>query len=107
METLPHGCSAAVSGGTILVGVTYDDIGTKIDQGSAWAFLLDEVAPVTSSAVVPHANSAGCHKTPVHVALSASDDLTGVASTEYRLAGASGWTPYTVPFPVGIQGAST
>ena len=101
------GSSVALSGDTALVGALHDDVGPNIDQGSAYVFLLDGVAPVTTASFAPPANAAGWRKNWVTVTLGATDDLTGVASSAYQLQGAAGWTTYTKPFQVKTQGVST
>jgi len=101
------GSSVALSGDTALVGALHDDVGANTDQGSAYVFLLDGVAPVTTASFAPPANAAGWRKNWVTVTLGATDDLTGVASSAYRSQGAATWTPYTEPFQVKTQGAST
>ena len=95
------GHSVALSGDTALVGTP--------GQGVAYAFVVapDLIAPTTTvSGVRP-----GWSKTPVTVTLSASDNPlgSGVASTQYRLQGASDWTTYSGPFQfqVTAQGRSS
>jgi hypothetical protein len=100
------GYAVALSGATSVAGARADDFGANNDQGSAYVFLLDGVAPVTSATLAPAANAAGWCKAPVTVTLSAGDDLTGVAASEYRLTGAAAWTPYAAPFVVSTQGSS-
>jgi hypothetical protein len=62
--------------------------------------ILDTVPPSTVVSGVP----AGSSSTPVTATLTATDATSGVASTEYRLQGATGWTPYAAPFVLGAQG---
>jgi hypothetical protein len=108
------GSSVALAGDTALVGAPLDDVvnpdkknDVRADQGSAYVFALqaDGVAPVTSAALAPAANAAGWRKA-VTVALTASDDLSGVASRRYRQLGAV-WTSYAAPFVITTQGVST
>jgi FG-GAP repeat len=101
------GCAVALSGDTVLVGAYWDDVGANLQQGSAYVFPTDGVAPVTTASVAPPANEFGWHAAPVTLSLQASDALSGVAATDYRLAGAAGWTPYGGPFSVSSPGIST
>jgi len=57
-------------------------------------FVLDGVAPTTSAALAPAANAAGWHNGPVTVTLSATDDLSGVNKTYYRLGDSGAYTQY-------------
>ena len=98
------GFSAAFSGDSCLVGATFDHVGGNADQGSCYVFLPgppDTTPPTTTASGVP----ATWAKTAT-ITLTASDDLSGVASTEYRLQGAASWTAYGAPFPAPA-GAST
>jgi hypothetical protein len=101
------GCAVALSGDTVIVGAYLDDVGANLQQGSAYVFPTDGVAPITTASVAPPATQSGWHAAPVTVSLQARDALSGVAATDYRLAGAAGWTPYTGPFSVGTPGVST
>ena len=61
---------------------------------------IDATAPATEVAVRTTAKS-------TEVTFTASDGGSGVASTEYRLKGAAGWTSYLAPFEVSTPGTST
>ncbi|WP_157882222.1 OmpL47-type beta-barrel domain-containing protein [Streptomyces rubellomurinus] len=67
---------------------------------------VDTAAPVTTATADPPPNGAGWNNGDVAVALSATDDLSGVARTEYTLDG-GGWTTYTGPVPVTTAGVHT
>jgi hypothetical protein len=102
------GLSVAISGDTAVVGAFADDVGANMNQGSAYAFVLDDSAPVTTASTAPAANPGGWNNAaPVTVTLAATDAGSGVATTEYRLAGAAAWTPYAAPFAVTGQGVSS
>jgi hypothetical protein len=101
------GYSVAIAGDTALAGAPYDTVGANTYQGSTYAFLLDGTPPTSSAAASPAPNAAGWNTTAVTVTLSASDAISGVASTEYRVQGAAGWTPYAGAFPVAAEGAYT
>jgi hypothetical protein len=100
------GSSVSVAGETALVGSPNHTVGANPAQGAAYAFLLDG-PPVTTATVGPSPNAAGWNKTAVTVMLNATDELAGVAYTEYRAAGAAAWTPYAAPFTVSTAGATS
>jgi hypothetical protein len=97
--------SVALSADTAVVGASRHDVGGNDNQGSAYAFVLDGDAPVTTATLTPAANARGWNKTAVTVSLLASDALSGVASTEYRRGGAA-WTPYAASFSIAAQGVT-
>jgi len=57
---------------------------------------VDATPPVTTAAAIPSPNAAGWNNSDVTVTLSATDDSSGVALTQFALDGAS-WTTYTTP----------
>ena len=65
--------------------------------------LQDQVPPVTTAALEGTVGDAGWYRSGVTVILTASDDRSGVAYTEYNLNG-SGWTRYTNPVNVSANG---
>jgi hypothetical protein len=91
-----------------LVGAPYHQVGANASQGSAYVFLLDSTAPTTSAALAPLANAAGWNNGPVTVTLSASDDLSGVNKTYYRLGDSGAYTQYNAAAkPVVAASGST
>ncbi|WP_409340277.1 discoidin domain-containing protein [Paenibacillus sp. MBLB4367] len=70
----------------------------SIDRGN------DTAPPETTALVAPSEPDGlhGWYVHPVTVTLSAQDDLSGVASTEYSLDG-GGWQPYAAPFAIGVD----
>jgi len=97
------GFAAAVSGDTALLGAPSC---TGARPGTAYVFVLDGAVPVTTAALTPAPNALGWYKAPVIVALTASDDVPGVVSTEYRRQGAANWQAYAAPFKNPTQGVS-
>jgi hypothetical protein len=67
---------------------------------------IDKTAPVTTAAPDRAANSNGWYKADVTVTLAATDNLSGVAKTEYNLDGA-GWTAYTTPVAISAEDIHT
>ncbi|WP_211326469.1 sialidase family protein [Paenibacillus flagellatus] len=67
----------------------------------------DAVPPATEAAVTPDepGGANGWYVGDVTVALSATDDRSGVARTEYRLNGGA-WTAYEGPIAVAAEGAT-
>ena len=88
------GVWAALDGGSALVGACGDDVGSAINQGSAYVFALDMSAPVTSAVLSPLPNGAGWNRVAVTVTLSATDDVSGVDKTWYRLGDAGDYSIY-------------
>jgi hypothetical protein len=67
---------------------------------------IDATAPTAQSALSPAPNANGWLRTPVEVALSATDNQSGVSSIYYQVDnGASG--PYSAPFTVSSAGVHT
>ncbi len=66
----------------------------------------DTTPPVTSIACGGAACGTGWYTAAVTVTLSATDDLSGVASTFYRVDTGS-WTEYTAPFTISTDGSHT
>ncbi len=85
-----------------LLNVFQSCLGTP-DVARTVSVKIDTIAPTTAVSGVP----SGWSETPVTVTLTADDAGSGVASTEYRLQGAAGWTTYAAPFSVSAQGSST
>ena len=97
------GTSVAISGATMFMGAPFHAVAGLAAAGSIYAFAFDVTPPVTVATGIP----AGWSKSPVTVSLSATDDLSGVALTQYRLVGSPTWITYTGPFVVSAEGSST
>jgi len=66
----------------------------------------DTSAPVSTAQATPAPNPAGWNSSDVTVTLSASDDISGVARTEYDL-DAAGWTLYSAPLVLSTDAVHT
>jgi Peptidase family M1 domain len=88
--------------GTHTVTFFSTDAAGAIEQKRSIEILVND-PPVTTAALLP-APVNGVSTTPVDVALTARDDLAGVAGTEYRVDG-GGFQPYAGPFTVSGLGA--
>lgn len=66
----------------------------------------DTTPPTTTAIVTPTPNAAGWNRTDVAVTLNATDDISGVARTEYNLDGA-GPTVVTGPITITTEGIHT
>ena len=97
------GTSVAVSSGAMFMGAPFHAVSGLASAGAVYAFVFDVTPPVTVASGIP----AGWSKTPVTVTLIATDDLSGVATTQYRLLGSPTWITYAGPFVVSAQGSST
>jgi methionine-rich copper-binding protein CopC len=96
----------AVSGeGMHTVGYTVTTVDGVVTTGST-TFGIDTVPPVTSATVTPTPNAAGWNNTGVNVILSATDDRSGVAVTQYQLDGGA-WETYQGPIPITAEGVHT
>ncbi|MFK7695001.1 OmpL47-type beta-barrel domain-containing protein [Paenibacillus sp. HJGM_3] len=67
--------------------------------------VVDRTPPVTQAAVSPATGKNGWYVSDGMVTLSVEDNLSGAASTQYRLNG-SAWTPYSQPVAVSQEGAN-
>jgi hypothetical protein len=88
------GDMVALSGDNALAGAFYDDVGANADQGSAYAFTLDLVAPTTTLALAPAADGRGWNDSAVTVTLSAADSGSGPDKTYYSLDGGDSISVY-------------
>lgn len=68
---------------------------------------LDKSPPTTTASLSGIAGRSGWYRSDVTVTLAATDNLSGVAGTEYSLDGGATWRPYTAPFAVAQEGKHT
>jgi PKD repeat protein/type 1 glutamine amidotransferase len=93
----------AVSGdGSHEVRYRSTDAAGNVEEARALAVKVDAAAPLTSATFAPP-NDGGWNAGAVPVTLSAADEASGVAATEYSLDGGA-WTPYTEPVDVSGDG---
>lgn len=74
--------------------------------GGASIVIVDDTPPVTALTTAPAEPTTGWFRTNVIAQLAATDDISGVAKTEYRMNGGS-WTTYSAPFEVSTEGDTT
>ena len=100
------GLSLALSGGTAVVGAPSKS-GGGAPADSAYAYLLDGTAPVTTATGLQALSTAAWQKIPAQVSLSAADTTGGVglAATYYTIDGGAQQT-YAAPFTLA-DGAHT
>lgn len=67
---------------------------------------IDDQPPVTSIDVLGTSGEGGWHISPVTVYLNATDDISGVNHTYYKL-GSGSWQEYTAPFSMSSNGNQT
>ncbi|MYV54658.1 family 16 glycoside hydrolase [Streptomyces sp. SID3212] len=67
----------------------------------------DTTAPTTSAAVTGQQNTDGAYVGSATVAVSATDEGSGVGTTEFALGADGAWQPYTAPVVVNTVGSHT
>ena len=67
------------------------------------SFMIDKTAPTTTATVEGFSGETGYYSSNISVQGNATDNLSGVARTEYRING-SDWTTYLEPFSIGAEG---
>jgi photosystem II stability/assembly factor-like uncharacterized protein len=88
--------------GTSVYECRSTDNAGNVEAAKTFTVRIDAGAPTTVASGVP----AGWSNVPVTVTLTATDALSGVAASAYRLLGAASWTSYGAPFTVSAQGTS-
>lgn len=76
---------------------------------SAWStesFGLDLTPPSTTASLAGTGGAGGWYTGPVTITLAATDAMSGVSVTQYRIDGGA-WQTYSVPFRVALDGAHT
>jgi uncharacterized lipoprotein YddW (UPF0748 family) len=80
----------------------------NVAPGTVADAVPDTLAPATTAAASPSTPNGqnGWYTSDVGVTLSASDNCSGVASTEYSTDGGQSWQPYEGAFTVGAEGTN-
>jgi hypothetical protein len=65
----------------------------------------DLTPPTTTASVTGTAGQPGYYRSAVDIRLVGTDDLSGVAKTEYSLDNGTTWTPYTAPVHLSADGS--
>ncbi|MFD0694327.1 OmpL47-type beta-barrel domain-containing protein [Paenibacillus sp. GCM10027628] len=78
----------------------------NVEEAKSLSFQTDAKAPVTTTVVTPAEPDGlnGWYTHPVTVALSATDNQSGVARTEYSFDNGSSWTIYNAPVILDREG---
>jgi cytochrome c len=101
-----YGEPFAVSGdGSHEVRYRSTDAAGNVEEAKTLSVKVDATTPLTTAQFAPP-NDGGWNNGGVPVTLSAADDTSGVAGTEYSLDGGA-WTPYTEPVDVSGDGTHT
>lgn len=99
-----YGAPFTVSGdGDHMVGYRSTDVAGNVERDEALSLRIDTLAPDTVARLSGTAGAAGWWRSPVHVALDASDATSGVEESEIDIDG-SGWAAYADPVLVSGQG---
>ena len=85
---------------------TFADVAGNTRSATVTAINIDLTSPRTTATPSPAANASGWWRTAVSVTLAATDNLSGVATTQYMLDGGV-WTPYVSPVAVTTAGIHT
>jgi len=96
---------AYVSAGIVTVRLEVRD-SVGLTDNATNTVVVDGAAPTTASGLSGTAGSGGWYTSAVSVSLSATDDLSGVEQTRYRLDGGS-WTTYGSAFQISTDGSHT
>ncbi|GAA2353682.1 hypothetical protein GCM10010404_01860 [Nonomuraea africana] len=94
-----------VPSGTAKLYLTFNGADFDVDDFTLVRGPKDTAAPVTTAKLSSAAGPSGWHTGPVTLTLTAADEGSGVAGTEYRLG--EEWRPYTAPVEVKADGAHT
>ena len=106
LKNMADNLDGTTSGGRFTVTLDNSSIPAITDLGGTVFALVEEedrVAPVTTLEKSPAPNAQGWNNTDVAVALAATDNLTGVARTEFTVNGGA-WQTYHEPIVLRHSG---
>lgn len=75
----------------------------NVETTNTASFMIDKTAPTTTTTVSGVSGEPGYYSSSISMQLNATDNLSGVARTEYRISG-SDWTTYREPISIGAEG---
>ncbi|MEK7353104.1 MAG: S8 family serine peptidase, partial [Chloroflexota bacterium] len=99
--------SVTTEGVITLLARTQDNAGNYESPPASRTFKIDKTAPVTAISLNGTLGSNNWYLSDVIITLSATDNTSGVATTEYSLNGGGDWLGYSVPFTVSAEGTTT
>ena len=89
------------------VDTTFDDVGAVVGCNTYTSGnYLDQTPPISSISLSGTLGENGWYKSTVQATISATDNLVGVAYSQYNLNG-TGWITYTGPFSISNNGSNT
>lgn len=88
--------------GTNTVEYRSIDMAGNVEEVKRVEFVIDKSGPSTTTSTL----GTGWYNSDVEVSLTATDSISGVAKSEYRLNGGS-WTAYTSPVKISGKGINT
>jgi hypothetical protein len=97
--------TVSAEGATTVYYYSTDNAGNMETVKTA-TIMIDETPPTTTISLSGTLGLNGWYVSPVTVALTATDDFSGVSATQYSFNGVD-WNTYSVPFNVTSEGVST
>jgi hypothetical protein len=79
----------------------------NVENTNTAVIMIDKTPPVTSISLSGTPGLNGWYTSNVNVTLTAIDNVSGVALTEYSLNGTTSWNTYTGPFTISAEGVTT
>ncbi|MEK7153554.1 MAG: hypothetical protein AAB834_06395, partial [Patescibacteria group bacterium] len=99
--------SLTTEGINTMLARTQDNAGNLESPPASRIIKIDKTAPDTSISLNGTAGSNGWYISDVTVTLTATDNISGLATTEYSLNGGGNWTAYISPLTVSNEGITT
>lgn len=85
---------------------SYSSLSVESPMSNSVTLLLDQTKPVTAFALAGTVGN-GWYTSDVTVTLHATDDLSGVVKTEYKIGDSEDWKAYSGPFAITQDGTYT